>query len=330
MVKKKKVVKTSAKDAAAEVAVPSSEQEKGAAEKVTAKRKRSASTSATATADGEEAKASTDVAEKTEEVQQPLGSAAKRRKKAKKAAERKAAGEGKASHEPEEKKVEDSQGEAASATATGHTVFVDGVPYEWTKEKVEEYFQQCGDVIDVNAAVWQDSGRLRGYAHVTFGTAAGQKAALALSGSKVGKKGRYLKIEAAKGHAKQNSAPSAAEVVGMKRLFVKNLPYDTNEAELGDVFKQCGKIREIRIPTSFGRVKGFAYIEFSKSEGLQAAVSLAPAPSIRGRQLVLDCDQGKGPKSGFHFRPEAYDSGYGPKAQKGAVQRLQEKSRRLN
>mmetsp|Transcript_52716 Transcript_52716/g.123275 ORF Transcript_52716/g.123275 Transcript_52716/m.123275 type:complete len:307 (+) Transcript_52716:124-1044(+) len=285
---KKKVVKKKAKQEetpeAKEVAVAAEEQPESASKK--GKRKRSAD------APGTQAEAA-----------QP----AKRKKDSAKASQ---------SDKPAavESGIKESSGDNADVS---RTVFIDGVPYEWTKEKLEQFFQPCGPIEDVNAAAWQDSGRLRGYAHITFGTTGAMKAALALTGSKVGKKGRYLKIEPAKGPNKSKASPSAAEVAGMTRLFVKNLPYDTNEEELGAVFKSCGKIREIRIPTSFGRVKGFAYIEFAKSKSLQDAVSLTPAPAIRGRQLVLDCDSGSGPKSGFHYRPEAFQSSYGPKGQKG-------------
>jgi len=190
------------------------------------------------------------------------------------------------------------------------TVFVDGVPYAWDLSKVEDHFRECGEIKEVRAPTWQDSGRLRGYAHVTFVNKAGRDKAMAMDGTQVDKKGRYLKIEIAK-------APGAAQtpkvdVDGKRRLFVKNLPYDVTEKEIGELFGKCGKINEVRVPTSFGRSKGFAYVEFARAEYLKAAVEMQPAPSVRGRTLRLDADSGRGPKAGFHHRPEAFDSGFGP------------------
>mmetsp|Transcript_36359 Transcript_36359/g.58239 ORF Transcript_36359/g.58239 Transcript_36359/m.58239 type:complete len:333 (+) Transcript_36359:59-1057(+) len=191
------------------------------------------------------------------------------------------------------------------------TVFVDGVPYTWNVSKVEDHFSECGKIKEVRAPTWQDSGRLRGYAHVTFVTKAGRDKALAMDGTQVDKKGRYLKIEIAKAPG-ATQTPKPADVEGKRRLFVKNLPYDVTEKEIGELFGKCGKINEVRVPTSFGRSKGFAYVEFGRAEHLKAAIEMQPAPSIRGRTLRLDADSGRGPKAGFHHRPEAFDSGFGP------------------
>jgi len=152
---------------------------------------------------------------------------------------------------------------------------------------------------------------------VTFVSKAAQRKALDLNGSKVGKKGRYLKIDPAKAPAASTSV-APEDAVGMRRLFVKNLPYDATEAEVGNLFKACGKVREVRIPMNAGHSKGFAYVEFVKSDGLQAALSMQPPAALKGRTLRLDVDSGTGPKAGFHSRPEAYGSGFGPDAARKA------------
>merc|ERR1711971_927910 len=112
------------------------------------------------------------------------------------------------------------------------TVFVDGVPYVWNVSKVEDHFSSCGEIKEVRAPTWQDSGRLRGFAHVTFVNKAGRDKALKMDGTQVDKKGRYLKIEIAKAPSAVQT-PSVADVEGKRRLFVKNLPYDVTEKEIG-------------------------------------------------------------------------------------------------
>eukprot|EP00929_Paragymnodinium_shiwhaense_P071198 TRINITY_DN36200_c0_g1_i4.p1 TRINITY_DN36200_c0_g1~~TRINITY_DN36200_c0_g1_i4.p1 ORF type:complete len:323 (-),score=93.21 TRINITY_DN36200_c0_g1_i4:119-1087(-) len=199
---------------------------------------------------------------------------------------------------------------AADEEEVSRTVFVDGVPYDWSEAQVSEHFKQCGEVVRISAPVWQDSGRLRGYAHVTFANADAQRKAMAMDGQKVGKKGRYLKIEAAK--TPSSDGKLSMDLEGKRRLFCKNLPYDATEAEIAALFQDCGKILEVRVPTNAGRAKGFAYVEFAKAEFLKAAVEMSPPASLRGRTLRLDVDTGSGPKAGFHARPEAYGSGYGP------------------
>lgn len=55
-----------------------------------------------------------------------------------------------------------------------YCVFVDGVPYNWEVEKIRQLFGRCGPVVEVRAPTWQDSGRLRGYAHVDYSTPEGR------------------------------------------------------------------------------------------------------------------------------------------------------------
>mmetsp|Transcript_90139 Transcript_90139/g.149354 ORF Transcript_90139/g.149354 Transcript_90139/m.149354 type:complete len:348 (+) Transcript_90139:73-1116(+) len=233
---------------------------------------------------------------------------AKKRKKGKRAQQASAetAGDDDAEASTGEKKSEPAK------QAVDCTIFVDGVPYAWTANKVEQFFEQCGTITEVRAPTWQDSGRLRGFAHVTFADKAAAKKGLAMDGCKVDKKGRFLKIEAAKAEA--SSGPTV-DLEGKRRLFVKNLPYDATEDEIGKLFSKCGKVREVRVPTSFGRSKGFAYVEFARSEFLKAAFDMKP--ELRGRVLRLDADSGSGPKAGFHYRPEAFDSSFAPSRKSG-------------
>jgi len=186
------------------------------------------------------------------------------------------------------------------------TIFVSGVPYVWQLDKLREVFAKCGDVLEVRAPTWQDSGRLRGYAHITFSERRAKEEAISMDGMKVGSKGRFLKIEAAKAPG-EGTTPSVSpqDVVGKKRLFVKNLPYDATEVEIKTFFGKFGTIADVRVPTSFGRAKGFAYVEYAKSESLAKAVT--KGSEFRGRKLFLDVDAGGGPKAGFHYRPSAYE-----------------------
>ncbi|CAE7825443.1 NUCL1 [Symbiodinium sp. CCMP2456] len=217
-----------------------------------------------------------------------------------------------------------------AAAGVNLTVFVDGVPYDWSEEKLSDFFRKkCGEVAEVRAPTWQDSGRLRGYAHVVLGSGESKDKALALNGSKVGKQGRYLKIEPAKQPGEGKSAPAGTEdLEGKRRLFVKNLPYTATEDDIAKLFVKCGKVVEIRIPHQAGRSKGFAYVEFAKAKGLQAAMLLDPAPSLQGRKLWLDADSGSGPKAGFHHRPEAFQSKFGPAKPSGKTKQGPDADRR--
>jgi len=62
----------------------------------------------------------------------------------------------------------------------------------------------------------------------------------------------------------------------LKTIFIKNLPYELKEEELGDFFMPCGKIDNVRFVYNSlnGNFKGFAYIDFKNTSSLFSAIKL--------------------------------------------------------
>ena len=50
-----------------------------------------------------------------------------------------------------------------------------------------------------------------------------------------------------------------------RKLYVGNLPYDTGEAQLQDLFAQFGQVDSVRVMRDMatGRARGFAFVEMS-------------------------------------------------------------------
>lgn len=96
----------------------------------------------------------------------------------------------------------------------------------------------------------------------------------------------------------------------MKTVFVKNLPWDLKEEELGDFFHPCGKIENVRFVynSSNGNFKGFAFIDFKQTSSLFTAIKFN-GKVLKGRKIIVDVDQGK-PKRGFKYRPKEEMSKY--------------------
>ena len=94
---------------------------------------------------------------------------------------------------------------------------------------------------------YQDTGRCIGYAHLLITDEAAYNRALSRDRQMIGS--RYLDIKAAQGA--QGGAPPKASADDMpadcKTLFVKNLPYDMQEDDIGDRFRAFGEIASIRI-----------------------------------------------------------------------------------
>lgn len=58
---------------------------------------------------------------------------------------------------------------------------------------MREFFRQCGKITDVRMPRWHDSGKPRGYAHVSFAGVKGARAAFGLDGKYMN--GRYLTVQ---------------------------------------------------------------------------------------------------------------------------------------
>src|SRR4028119_1798521 len=59
-----------------------------------------------------------------------------------------------------------------------------------------------------------------------------------------------------------------------KRLFVGNLSFDVNEAELRDLFAQSGTVADCKLVTDrdTGRPRGFGFVEMSSEAEANAAI----------------------------------------------------------
>ena len=77
-----------------------------------------------------------------------------------------------------------------------------------------------------------------------------------------------------------------------KTLFVKGLPYDFKEDDIGDRFRRFGEIKAIRIAYNWQtkESKGFAYINFETHESAKQALIKMNGKEVKGRYLKVDFD----------------------------------------
>ena len=72
----------------------------------------------------------------------------------------------------------------------GRTLFVGNIPYSTTEEEIKDFFSECGKV---NVKYFQNNGKFKGYAHVTFQDENAIEIALKKNGEKIA--GREIKID---------------------------------------------------------------------------------------------------------------------------------------
>lgn len=86
-----------------------------------------------------------------------------------------------------------------------------------------------------------------------------------------------------------------------KTLFVKGLPYDFKEDDIGDRFRKFGEIKGIRLSYNWQtkQFKGFAYITYANHSSAKKALVDMNGKEIKGRKIKVDFDVVQQPKSGY-------------------------------
>lgn len=76
------------------------------------------------------------------------------------------------------------------------------------------------------------------------------------------------------------------------RLYVGNLPYDTDEEAIKQFFEGGGgrQVRQVKIVTDrdTGRPRGFAFVEMGDDAQAQSAISELNGQSLGGRTIVVN------------------------------------------
>jgi len=75
-----------------------------------------------------------------------------------------------------------------------------------------------------------------------------------------------------------------------RKLYVGNLPYQTGENELQDLFGQHGTIESVRVMRDMatGRARGFAFVEMGTDADAQNAIAKLNDHQMGGRNLTVN------------------------------------------
>jgi RNA recognition motif-containing protein len=75
-----------------------------------------------------------------------------------------------------------------------------------------------------------------------------------------------------------------------QKLYVGNLPYDTEESQLQELFSRAGNVETVRVMRDMatGRARGFAFVEMSSDEEAQKAITELHEYQLGGRSLTVN------------------------------------------
>jgi RNA recognition motif-containing protein len=85
-----------------------------------------------------------------------------------------------------------------------------------------------------------------------------------------------------------------------KKLYVGNLPFTTNDQELGDIFAQVGQVTSARVIADryTGRSKGFGFVEMSSDDEAKSAIERFDGAELSGRPLTVNEAKPMAPREG--------------------------------
>ena len=75
-----------------------------------------------------------------------------------------------------------------------------------------------------------------------------------------------------------------------RKLYVGNLPYETNEDDLQNLFAQAGSVESVNVmrDRETGRARGFAFVEMASDDEAQAAITQLNDQPFGGRRLTVN------------------------------------------
>jgi len=85
-----------------------------------------------------------------------------------------------------------------------------------------------------------------------------------------------------------------------KKLYVGNLPFSIEDADLSRLFAQAGNVTSARVvlDPATGRKRGFGFVEMSSEDEAQAAVNMFNGSDVEGRSIVVDIARERAPREG--------------------------------
>ena len=81
-------------------------------------------------------------------------------------------------------------------------------------------------------------------------------------------------------------------------VFVGNVPYESTEDEIRELFAPHGAVRSVRIPTDreTGRARGIAFVEMEDAEEAACAIEAVNGAELDGRQLRVNVAEPRAPR----------------------------------
>ena len=166
-----------------------------------------------------------------------------------------------------------------------YEVYVGDLSFDASESDIRKHFASCGQITQIKLLT-RDDGKSRGRGFIKFGDEKSLKNALKLNSTDM--MGRKIVVEIPANASQKR--PSGPNTDGQESasVIVRNLPFNIDEDEFGNLFKDCGSIIKYRIiKNESGQSKGFGFVDFESPASAKNALSKSGL-DIKGRNITVD------------------------------------------
>jgi cold-inducible RNA-binding protein len=95
------------------------------------------------------------------------------------------------------------------------------------------------------------------------------------------------------------------------KMYVGNLPFDTNDQDLRTLFGEYGQVTDVHLPSDreTGRPRGFAFVTMDTKEAMEQAIKALDGQDFQGRNLRINEAQPREGGGGGGGRPGGFGGG---------------------
>lgn len=174
-------------------------------------------------------------------------------------------------------------------------LFVGGLAWETTEEKLKEYFEAYGEVVEAPIMKDKVTQRPRGFGFVVFKDAA---VAESVAAEKHTIDGRQVEAKVAVPRG-TNSAPSRQQGgpsrgfgdanTKTKKIFVGGLAPTTDEANFREYFEQFGSIEDVVVmyDQTTQRPRGFGFVTFESEEAVDRVFTIGDMHELQEKKVEI-------------------------------------------
>lgn len=194
----------------------------------------------------------------------------------------------KGKHVPSQREDNDNKRQKQSTDGVSYEVYFGDAPFDASESDIRKHFSNCGQITQVKLLT-RDDGKSRGRGFIKFADEKSLKSALKLNSTEM--MGRRIVVEIPANSSNNRPANSNGRDnanTDSSSIIVRNLPFNFEESDLGQLFDDCGAIKKFRIiKNENGQSKGFGFVDFENADDAKNALS-KNGTDIGGRSITVD------------------------------------------